>query len=168
MRRMLLVALSALAATALPAPAATAWSASSAGPAPQADDRERADVAAAKKKKGVKLRVGTSRFGKVLMNGAGKALYLFTKDRKGPSECYEECATAWPPFLTKGKPVAGKGLEARKLGTTLREDGRRQVTYGGHPVYFYIHDSPGVILCQDVFEFGGRWLLVDAAGKAVR
>ena len=71
-------------------------------------------------------------------------------------------------MLTKGKPVAGRGAIAKKLGTTVRKDGTRQVTYGGHPVYFYEHDRPGVILCQDVFEFGGTWLLVNAAGNAVR
>jgi len=119
-------------------------------------------------KKGVKVKIQKSEFGKVLMNGGGKALYLFTKDKKGPSKCYDACATAWPPFFTKGKPVAGKGVKGKKLGTTLRDDGRRQVTYGGHPVYFYVDDSPGVILCQDVFEFGGLWLLVNAGGGAVR
>lgn len=119
-------------------------------------------------KRGVKLKIGQSDYGKVLMNGRGEALYLFTKDGKGPSDCYDDCATAWPPFLTKGKPVAGEGVIAGKLGTTRRGDGSRQVTYGGHPLYFYEQDSPGVILCQDVFEFGGLWLLVDGAGKAVR
>lgn len=145
MRRALLIAaLAALVTTGLPAPEAMA------------------------KKKGVKVKIQKSRFGKVLMNGGGKALYLFTKDRKGPSKCYGPCATAWPPLITKGKPVAGKGVKGRKLGTTRRNDGRRQVTYGGHPVYFYVDDSPGVILCQDVFEFGGLWLLLNGAGKAVR
>jgi predicted lipoprotein with Yx(FWY)xxD motif len=120
------------------------------------------------KKKGVKLKVKGSEYGKVLMNGGGKALYLFTKDKKGPSDCYGECARVWPPFLTKGKPVAGKGVKGKKLGTVRRDDGTRQVTYAGHPVYFYIHDSPGDILCQDVFEFGGRWLLLRGSGKAVR
>jgi predicted lipoprotein with Yx(FWY)xxD motif len=125
-----------------------------------------ADATAAKR--GVKLQVKKSEYGKVLMNGGGKALYLFTRDKKGPSDCYGECARVWPPFLTKGKPVAGKGVKPGKLGTVRRDDGKRQVTYGGHPVYFYIHDRPGVILCQDVFEFGGRWLLVRSTGKAVR
>jgi predicted lipoprotein with Yx(FWY)xxD motif len=120
-------------------------------------------------KKGVTVKVSESDdYGKVLMSKGGKALYLFTKDGKGPSDCYGDCAVAWPPLLTKGKPVAGKGAIGRKLGTTKRTDGKRQVTYGGHPVYFYEHDRPGVILCQDVFEFGGLWLLVKASGKAVR
>jgi len=126
-------------------------------------------VSEAMAKKGVTVKVSRSDdYGKVLMTKGGKALYLFTKDRKGPSECYGECATAWPPLLTKGKPVAGTGVTGRKLRTTKRSDGTRQVTYGGHPVYLYVHDRPGVILCQDVFEYGGIWLLVDAAGKAVR
>jgi predicted lipoprotein with Yx(FWY)xxD motif len=126
-------------------------------------------AAEAMAKKGVTVKVSESDdYGKVLMSKGGKALYLFTKDGKGPSDCYGDCAVAWPPLLTKGKPVAGKGAIGRKLGTTMRTDGKRQVTYGGHPVYFYEHDRPGVILCQDVFEFGGTWLLVKASGKAVR
>jgi predicted lipoprotein with Yx(FWY)xxD motif len=126
-------------------------------------------VTEAMAKKGAKLKVSESDdYGKVLMSKGNMALYLFTKDGKGPSDCYGECAVAWPPFLTKGKPVAGKGVIAGKLGTTRRKDGSRQVTYGGHPVYFYEHDRPGYIFCQDVFEFGGTWLLVDRQGKAVR
>jgi predicted lipoprotein with Yx(FWY)xxD motif len=126
-------------------------------------------VSDAMAKKGAKLKVAESDdYGKVLMSKGNMALYLFTKDGKGPSDCYGDCATAWPPFLTKGKPVGGKGVIDRKLGTTKRDDGSRQVTYGGHPVYFYEHDHPGFIFCQDVFEFGGTWLLVNKAGKAVR
>lgn len=126
-------------------------------------------AAEAMAKKGVTVKVAESDdYGKVLMSKGNMALYLFTRDGKGPSDCYGDCAVAWPPLLTKGKPQAGRGAIARKLGTVKRSDGRRQVTYGGHPVYFYEHDRPGLILCQDVFEFGGTWLLVDSAGKAVR
>lgn len=119
-------------------------------------------------KKGAKLKVAGSDYGRVLMTKGDMALYLFTRDGKGPSDCYGDCAVAWPPLLTKGKPVAGRGVEPRKLGSTRRSDGSRQVTYGGHPVYRYVHDRPGEIFCQDVFEFGGTWLLVNAAAKAVR
>jgi predicted lipoprotein with Yx(FWY)xxD motif len=124
--------------------------------------------AMAAKKRGVKLQLKRSEYGKVLMNGGGKALYRFSRDANGRSDCYGECARVWPPFLTKGKPVPGKGVKPGKVGTVLRDDGKRQVTYGGHPVYFYIHDRPGNIFCQDVFEFGGRWLLLRGSGKAVK
>ena len=119
--------------------------------------------------KGAKLKVAESDdYGKVLMSKGNMALYLFTKDGKGPSDCYGDCAVAWPPFLTKGKPVAGKDVVAKKLGSTVRDDGSRQVTYGGHPVYFYEPDRPGSIFGQGVFGFGGTWLLVNKGGKAVR
>jgi predicted lipoprotein with Yx(FWY)xxD motif len=117
---------------------------------------------------GAKVTLKDSEYGRVLMNGGGKALYLFTKDTGQTSQCYGDCAVAWPPFLTKGKPRAGEGLKPKLLGTTRRDDGSRQVTYKGHPLYFYEHDRPGVILCQDVFEFGGTWLLVNRRGNAVR
>jgi predicted lipoprotein with Yx(FWY)xxD motif len=127
-----------------------------------------AESAKKKKKKGAKLEVGKSEYGRVVMDKRGEALYLFDKEQTPASQCYGDCAAAWPPMITRGKPVAGEGINAKLLGTTRRDDGRRQVTYGGHPLYYYVHDSPGTILCQDVFEFGGLWLLVNGRGNAVR
>ena len=118
--------------------------------------------------KGAKVRLDKSEYGRVLMNGGGKALYLFTSDTRNQSNCEGDCAQAWPPFLTKGKPQAGNGLKGKLLGTIRRADGSRQVTYRGHPLYFYVDDRPGLILCQDVVEFGGTWLLVNRKGNAVR
>jgi predicted lipoprotein with Yx(FWY)xxD motif len=122
----------------------------------------------AKKKRGAKLRLVQSEYGKAVMNGRGRALYLFDRETTSKPDCYGDCAVAWPPLLTKGKPVAGKGLDPKLVRSTLRTDGTRQVTYRGHPLYFYEHDRPGVILCQDVFEFGGTWLLVNRRGNAIR
>lgn len=127
-----------------------------------------AGSAQARKPTGAKLKLVQSEFGRAVMNGKGRVLYLFTKETTREPQCYGECAVAWPPFLTKGKPVAGKGLNQKLAGTTLRTDGKRQVTYGGHPLYYYEHDSPGVILCQDVFEFGGDWLIVNRRGNPIR
>lgn len=119
-------------------------------------------------KKGKAVKAAGSRYGTVLFDGKGRAIYLFTKEEGRKSRCYGECAHAWPPVLTKGRPRAGAGIDAAKLGRTERRNGKMQVTYGGHPLYYYITDTaPGEITCQDVFEFGGTWYLVAPDGSAV-
>ncbi len=117
-------------------------------------------------RRGRTIRVVDSQFGPVVADVAGEAVYLFDAETTARPECYGECAAAWPPVLAKGVPVAGRGLRARWLGTTRRSDGRVQVTYRGHPLYYYVHDSPGRILCHDVFEYGGTWLVVAPNGRA--
>jgi predicted lipoprotein with Yx(FWY)xxD motif len=109
-----------------------------------------------------------SRYGRVLFDAKGRALYLFTRERSAKSRCYGECAAAWPPFFARGRLRAGSGADAARLGTSRRRDGRRIVTYNGHPLYYYVTDRrPGQITCQDVTEFGGTWLVVNPAGNAV-
>ena len=117
--------------------------------------------------RGKTVKVVSSQFGRVLADRRGQALYLFAKEKRGRSECYGACARAWPPLLTKGRPRAGSGARARLLGTTRRRDGRRQVTYRGQPLYYYVADAPGRILCHDVDEFGGLWLVVQPNGRPV-
>jgi predicted lipoprotein with Yx(FWY)xxD motif len=118
---------------------------------------------------GVSVKVMSSRYGKVIFDGKGRAVYLFTRDRTSRSRCYGDCASAWPPFLTHGSPRARSGVREKLLGTTTRRDGKRQVTYRGQPLYHYEGDrEPGEILCQDVVEFGGTWLVVSPSGQAVR
>ena len=114
------------------------------------------------------VKVRQSAYGPVLFSGSGRALYLFTADRTRRSTCYGACARAWPPFYAKGRAVARGGARHGLLGTTRRRNGRRQVTYAGHPLYFYVGDPVGEIRCQNVFEFGGTWLVVSADGRAVR
>ena len=118
--------------------------------------------------RGVTVRAVRSQFGTILANGAGKAFYRFDKERSKQSECYGDCAAAWPPVLTKGRPIAGPGVRARLLGTTRRRDGRLQVTYRGRPMYYYVADGPGLVLCHNVLEFGARWLVVKPNGQPVR
>lgn len=123
-----------------------------------------------KPKPGSKLKVlnSTDYGSKYLTDSKGLTLYLFTKEKSDKSECYGDCATAWPPFLTKGEPVAGKGVDQELLGTTKRDDGKTQVTYDGHPLYYYVdEDEAGEILCQAVPEFGGIWYIVKPDGEAV-
>jgi predicted lipoprotein with Yx(FWY)xxD motif len=111
----------------------------------------------------------SSRYGKILFDGRGRVLYLFAQDRAGRSSCSGACAKAWPPFLTKGAPKAGPGVNGKLLGTTKRKNGTLQVTYAKHPLYYFSKDTkPGQITCQNVSNFGGLWLVVAPSGKAVR
>jgi predicted lipoprotein with Yx(FWY)xxD motif len=110
-----------------------------------------------------------SQYGRILFDGANRALYAFTRDpRGGKSTCYGACATAWPPYLVRGTVRAGAGAKRSLLGTTKRRDGTRQLTYAGRPLYYYVHDPRGQVLCQNAREFGGLWLVVRASGKLVR
>ena len=109
-----------------------------------------------------------SAYGTILFDGRGFVLYAFTHDPKGLSRCTGACAKAWPPYLVSKRPAAAKGAAAKLLGTTRRADGTTQVTYAGRPLYYYVGDrTPGQILCQDVTEYGGRWLVVRPTGKPV-
>lgn len=117
--------------------------------------------------KGTRVKVVSSDYGQVIADGKGEALYLFDKESSKKPRCYGACASVWPPVLTKGKPVAGSGAKQSLLGTTKRANGKLQVTYAGHPLYYYVDDSPGTILCHDVEEFGGLWLVVKPNGQAV-
>ena len=117
----------------------------------------------------VTITAHASRYGKILFDGRGRVLYLFARDRAGRSSCSGACAKAWPPSLTKGVPRAGRGVNAKLLGTTKRKDGTLQVTYGKHPLYYFKEDTKaGQIKCQNVSNFGGLWLVVAPSGKAVR
>ena len=118
--------------------------------------------------KGPKLKVTGSDYGRILASGRNRALYLFTADEGKSSNCSGDCATAWPPYIVKSKPMAGPGVKAGRIGTTRRSDGKLQATYAGHPVYFYEGDNqPGEVLCQGVNEFGGGWYVIRSNGKAV-
>jgi predicted lipoprotein with Yx(FWY)xxD motif len=109
-----------------------------------------------------------SDYGRILFDGSNHALYAFTRDTSRKSTCYGACAAAWPPYIAGGKLLAGPGATRSLLGTTTRRDGRRQLTYAGKPLYYYVHDGPGQVLCQNVREYGGLWLVVRPSGRLVR
>jgi len=115
---------------------------------------------------GTRIKVVDSDFGRVIADGKGEAFYLFDKENTKKPRCYGPCAEVWPPVLTKGKPQAAKGVKQSLLGTTRRSNGKLQVTYAGRPLYYYVDDSPGTILCHNVPEFGGLWLVVKPNGEA--
>lgn len=118
----------------------------------------------AERKPGTVVATADSEFGEVLFDGGGQVIYLFDKETTAKPECYDECAEEWPPVLTEGDPVPDSGAAPDLLGTTERTDGTTQVTYAGHPLYYYAHEGPNEILCHDVREFGGTWLVVTPSG----
>jgi predicted lipoprotein with Yx(FWY)xxD motif len=119
------------------------------------------------KKAGVEITTADSQFGSVLFDAGRRAIYYFDKESGSAPECYGDCAAAWPPVLTEGEPQASGDIEQRLLGTTERDDGSTQVTYDGRPLYYYVDDPPGEVLCHNVEEFGGLWLAVQPDGAPV-
>ena len=114
------------------------------------------------------VRVAKSHLGSILVNSSGRTLYLFKADVGATSACSGACATAWPPLLATGKPTAGSGLTASKLGTTTRSDGSQQVTYNGHPLYLFVKDTKaGQTNGQGVTAFGAAWFAVSPAGTQI-
>lgn len=113
------------------------------------------------------LKTESGRLGIWLTNSSGRALYVFTKDKGSTSECYGACATAWPPLLATGPvTISGKFTVPADLGTTTRTDGTKQVTYGGHPLYYFAGDtSPGQTKGQGV---GGIWFLVGPVANVMK
>jgi predicted lipoprotein with Yx(FWY)xxD motif len=109
-----------------------------------------------------------TKLGTILVDSKGITLYDFPPDKRMTSVCYGACAALWPPLLTTGKPVAGRGVHASLLGTTKRKDGKLEVTYGGHPLYYFVSDrKPGETTGQGVNQFGAPWWVISAAGKEI-
>lgn len=115
------------------------------------------------------VRVARTAYGLALADRRGFALYLFTHDTGPASTCYDACAASWPPYVVPKRPsTAAIGIHVRLVGSVRRRDGRIQVTYAGHPLYYYVGDRrPGQVLCQAIPEFGGTWYVVDPSGHAI-
>ncbi|WP_175324619.1 hypothetical protein [Frankia sp. Cppng1_Ct_nod] len=112
--------------------------------------------------------VGATKVGNVLVGGSGWTLYLFEADKGTTSSCAGACATAWPPYISVGAPTAGAGVTAGLLGTTTRSDGTHEVTYGGHPLYYYVGDtSSGDINGQGLNQFGAKWYVLATSGNKI-
>ena len=115
------------------------------------------------------LKLSSSPTGNYLVDGQGHTVYLFEKDEGGESYCNGACASVWPPLETSASPRATGGLDSSALGTITRDNGDKQVTYHGHPLYYYAADasSPGKTKGEDLNQFGSTWYLVSSGGKPV-
>jgi len=115
-----------------------------------------------------------TKLGTVLVDGRGRTLYLFEKDKGRASTCYGACASIWPP-LTSGATgaggangLAGSGLNAAKLGSIKHGDGKTEVTYDGHPLYTYAGDAkPGDVRGQGLNQFGAEWYVLAPSGNKI-
>jgi predicted lipoprotein with Yx(FWY)xxD motif len=115
------------------------------------------------------LAMRNTNHGPILVDGKGRTLYLFAADKTTTSTCTGACAAAWPPALAgSGKPTVGSGLTASMVGTTKRSDGTTQVTYAGHPLYYFSGDmAPGQANGQNLTAFGAKWYVVTPKGTPV-
>jgi predicted lipoprotein with Yx(FWY)xxD motif len=119
------------------------------------------------------VRIGvarTAQLGPYLADGNGRALYLLEEDRRGQSTCYEMCAAIWPPLLGgPGRPIsADPSVRSDLLGTMARQGGGSQVTYNGHPLYYYLGDArPAQTRGHHVEDSWGEWYLVSPSGEHV-
>jgi predicted lipoprotein with Yx(FWY)xxD motif len=155
----------------LVAACASGGSSSSSSSAPAtgaASSAPAASSAAAGGSGGTVITTATSSGMTFLVDGSGKALYLWVKDGSGSSACSGACAGAWPPVMATGTVTASGSAMASDLGTITRSDGSKQVTYAGHPLYYFVGDSgPGEAHGQGNDGFGAKWWLVSPTGADV-
>ena len=111
--------------------------------------------------------VAMSPVGRILVDRRGRALYLYVPDEHGHSTCSGACARVWPPATVSGRPTAGAGVSAAKLGTIARADSHaRQLVYAGHPLYTFVGDrKPGQLLGEDYL---GVWFVVSPSGRRIQ
>jgi predicted lipoprotein with Yx(FWY)xxD motif len=122
----------------------------------------------AKTTTGAVVELRKTAYGRILVDGRGITLYDFPADKGTTSVCYGACAALWPPLVTNGKPVAGRGVKQSLLGTTKRKDGKLGVTYNGHPLYYFVGDKKaGQTTGQALNQFGAPWWVISAAGKEI-
>lgn len=143
-------------------------STTTAAPAAATSSSTTASTAAAAATTGVTIGTANAHGHTYLTGASGKAIYLWEADKGGKSTCASACAQAWPPVTTTGKPTAGSGVTSADLGMTKRSDGTEQVTYNGHPLYYFVGDrSAGQTTGEGSDGFGAKWWLVATSGSAI-
>jgi predicted lipoprotein with Yx(FWY)xxD motif len=115
------------------------------------------------------LALANSPLGQILVDSKGRSVYLFEADTGPASTCVSAgCVAEWPPLLASGTPQVGAGLQANLLGVTSRGDGHQQVTYSGHPLYYFAGDTqPGATAGEGINDNGGLWYVVHTDGTPV-
>jgi predicted lipoprotein with Yx(FWY)xxD motif len=111
----------------------------------------------------------TTSLGTFLVDGRGRTLYLWNADHGSRSTCTGACAQAWPPLTATATPKAGGAVKSSLLGTAMRADGSREVTYAGHPLYTFTGDTAaGQSAGEGSVAFGAPWWVVTTRGTALQ
>ncbi|MEU9043177.1 MULTISPECIES: hypothetical protein [unclassified Kitasatospora] len=150
-------------------PAATTMAGSSGSPTAAATSTESASPSAGATGGGTVVAAATiGKYQNILVDSQGKTLYLFEADTSPTPTCYDACAAAWPPVLTTGAPTAANGADQAKITTATRKDGKTQIVYNGHPLYYFEGDkAQGDTNGEESSAFGAKWYVVNAAGDKV-
>ena len=166
-RRRAVLALPVFLATAIGL-AACGSSSATGGAAPQYGGAPSPSKAAAPASSGIELTLCSTSLGTILTDGRGITLYAFEADKGTTSSCSGACATAWPPLTATATAKVGAGIKQSLVGKTTRADGTQELTYAGHPLYYFAGDSaPGDTSGQGSRGFGARWDVLTAAGQEV-
>lgn len=140
----------------------------SSGPGHGAGSRSSSAGSSAGSSGTAELATRSAALGTYLTDRSGRTLYEFAADTSGTSTCTGQCAVYWPPLTTTGNPTATGAAQASLLGTTRRSDGTLQVTYAGHPVYYFAQDTaPGQLNGQGSNGSGARWWVLATDGRAI-
>lgn len=114
------------------------------------------------------LSIQQTSLGKTLTDANGRALYLFAGDQPNVSRLSAAGRAFWPPFTSSIKPSATGGAVAGDIGTVRGATGAAQVTYNGHPLYYFVGDhSPGQTTGQGLNQFGARWYVLSPMGAGI-
>jgi predicted lipoprotein with Yx(FWY)xxD motif len=118
---------------------------------------------------GAQVKVAQTSLGRILVDANNHTLYMFAIDKNGKSACYGSCATYWPALVTRNTHVVGSGVKQSLLGTTMRKDGKRQITFDHHPLYRYVADTKaGQIKGQGLNVSGGLWWVLSPSGSPIK
>jgi predicted lipoprotein with Yx(FWY)xxD motif len=109
------------------------------------------------------------KLGTILAAGSKRlTVYMFEGDKGASSSCSGACASVWPPVTSSGSPKVSGAASSADLGTITRSDGTTQVTYKGHPLYFFARDKDsGDAYGQGVKGFGSDWYVISPSGSKV-
>ena len=117
---------------------------------------------------GAAVGIKQTALGKTLVDANGRSLYLFGADKPDRSTLSQAGLAVWPAFTSNGTPKARGGAVSGLIGTIAGPAGGRQVTYGGHPLYYFVGDrSPGSVSGQRLNEFGAVWYVLSPNGNAI-